>query len=288
MAYFDTRAATDGDIAAIAAIAKATGQQEDWDQAFPAYQRHVMSHGSLIVAEHGGTVAGYGATRLVGSSTDPICMLTDLFVNPAAHSTGCGRAILDALWRNEPRRMTFSSLHANALPLYTSFGLDAWWPLLYLSGDTRALPKRPGWSVEPASPPEAGALELAWTGADRTADHLMWAAAPMGACVVARLDGRPVSAGSVGSAGGPTPSYGINHLALDPAVDERVGADAVIAVLSWLDRPGHKAQVFLPGPHPAARPLLAAGWRVDDLDLYMATQPGLIDARRSVPSPDLA
>ena len=31
--------------------------------------------------------------------------------------------------------MTFSSLHAHALPLYTRFGVDAWWPLLYLAGD---------------------------------------------------------------------------------------------------------------------------------------------------------
>ena len=43
--------------------------------------------------------------------------------------------------------MTFSSLHANAVPLYTSFGVDAWWPLLYLRGDVRRLTTPPGWSV---------------------------------------------------------------------------------------------------------------------------------------------
>lgn len=41
--------------------------------------------------------------------------------------------------------MTFSSAHAHAL-LYASFGLDAWWPLLYLEGDgwARTRPDRTG------------------------------------------------------------------------------------------------------------------------------------------------
>ena len=41
-------------------------------------------------------------------------------------------------------------------------------------------------------------------------------------------------------------------------------------------------------PHPAVRPLLAAGWRTEDHDLFMATDPGLLDPRRAVPSPALA
>jgi hypothetical protein len=64
--------------------------------------------------------------------------------------------------------------------------------------------------------------------------------------------------------------------------------DAVLAVLAGLDPPGGRTRVCLPAPHPAARPLLAAGWRNDDLDLYMATEPGLLDPRRAVPSPGLA
>ena len=49
-----------------------------------------------------------------------------------------------------------------------------------------------------------------------------------------------------------------------------------------------QAVVCLPGPHPAVRPLLAAGWRVAEFDLYMATEPGLLDPSRAVPSPALA
>ena len=51
--------------------------------------------------------------------------------------------MLAALWPGtRGHRMTFSSLHAHALPLYTSFGLDAWWPLLYLRGRVDALAAR--------------------------------------------------------------------------------------------------------------------------------------------------
>src|SRR5262245_34673556 len=138
----DVRAAEAADLSAIIAIAMATGQDENWDEVYPGYIRHLMTHGSLLVAERAGGVTGFGATVQIGTGPQAICMLTDLFVAPAAHGTGTGRAILGALWTGEQRRMTFSSLHANALPLYTSFGVDAWWPLLYLRGDVRRLAGR--------------------------------------------------------------------------------------------------------------------------------------------------
>jgi hypothetical protein len=104
--------------------------------------------------------------------------------------------------------------------------------------------------------------------------------------VIASLDGQPASAGS---AGGASPDYGISHLAVDPAIsDDQDVADAVIAVLCWLDPPDSTARVFLPAPHPATRALLAAGWRISEFDVYMATEPDLIDPRRGVPSPALA
>ena len=37
-----------------------------------------------------------------------------------------------------------------------------------------------------------------------------------------------------------------------------------------------------------ARPLLAARWHVDFIDLFMATSPELLDPRRAVPSSALA
>jgi GNAT superfamily N-acetyltransferase len=294
------RAATAADLGAIAAIAMATGQDEDWDEVFPAYIGHLMAYGTLLVAERGGTVTGFGATLGIGSGERAVSMLTDLFVHPDAHGTGAGRAILGTLWTDEPRRMTFSSLDSRALPLYTSFGMDAWWPLLYLRGDGRQLPMPPGWSVSPAEPATVAALEAEWTGIDRTAEHRMWAARPNGSAVLASIEGRTLAAGTVGGAG---PEYGISHLAVaagqgahdaNDANDANDGSDgsdardAVLAVLSWLDPAAGQARVCLPAPHPATRPLLRAGWQIEEFDLHMASEFGLLDPRSLVPSPALA
>jgi len=293
------RPAGPADFEGIIAIAIATGQDEDWEAAFPGYLRHLLGHGTLLVAERAPRgLVGYGGAVQIGPSAKPVSMLTDLFVHPAAHGAGIGRALLGQLWDGRPRRMTFSSLHSHALPLYTSAGLDAWWPLLYMRGDVRRLAMPPGWAIEAAGPDRVGALELAWTGADRSACHRFWATGPRGAGVVARLSGRPAAAGSVGGAGA---EYGICHLAVDPAMppggEARAGgeagsgglaADAVIAVLAGLDAPGGLARACLPAPHPAVRRLLAAGWRVGGFDLHMASEPGLLDPRRIVPSPGLA
>jgi GNAT superfamily N-acetyltransferase len=278
------RPAADGDLEGIAAIALATGQDEDWDVVFPGYLRHLMVHGTLLVAERDGAITGYGGTLRVGAGPARSCMLTDLFVNPAAHGIGIGRVLLGALFADEPRRMTFSSLHARALPLYTSFGMDAWWPLLYLTGDVRALSRPAGWSVAAAEADWVGALERDWTGIDRTSDHRFWAAWPGGSGVIASMDGQGAAAGTIGGAGA---EFGICHLALAGSGDA-AARDAVLAVLSWLEPAGGRARVCLPAPHPATRALLAAGWRVEEFDLHMASQFDLIDARRAVPSPALA
>jgi hypothetical protein len=272
------RPANEDDLEPIASIAAATGQDEDWDEVFPAYIRHLIADGRLLVAERDGSVLGYGGTVPVGAAS----MLTDLFVDPAAHRGGIGRAILGELWRDEPHRMTFSSLHSNAVPLYTSFGLDAWWPLLYLHGDVRALRVPDGLSVQAAQPELVAELERNWTGVDRTAEHRMWTARPNGSGVLVSARGEPAAAGSVGGKGA---EFGTSHLAVDAHTDVR---DAVIAVLSWLKPADGQARICLPAPHPAVRPLLSAGWQIAEFDLYMASEPGLINPRRAVPSPALA
>jgi GNAT superfamily N-acetyltransferase len=277
-------AATD-DTEAIARIALATGQDEEWAGSDPAYVRHLLARGLLVVAEYRGAVTGFGATIQIGTGPAAITMLCDLFVDPGSHGLGLGRAMLDVLWHDGSPRITFSSLHAHALPLYARYGLDAWWPLLYLSGDVTALRAPAGWTVALASAGEVAGLERQWTGVDRTADHQAWAARPGGRPVLAEGAGQAAAAGIVGGAGA---EYGIIHLALSPACGDDDARDAVLAVLASLDPPGGRARVCLPAPHPAVRALLAAGWHNDDLDLYMATEPGLLDPRRAIPSPALA
>jgi GNAT superfamily N-acetyltransferase len=279
------RDAAAGDTEAIGRVAITTGQDEEWAGSDPAYVRHLLAHGRVVVAESRGAVTGFGATVRIGTGPAATTMLCDLFVDPRSHGLGLGQAMLAVLWHDGTPRMTFSSLHAHAMPLYARFGLDAWWPLLYLSGDVAALRAPAGWAVTAAAAGDVAGLERRWTGIDRAADHQAWAARPGGQPVLAERDGQPLAAGTVAGAG---TEYGLVHLALPPACAGAGARDAVLAVLADLDPPGGRARVCLPAPHPAVRPLLAAGWRNDDLDLYMATEPGLLDPRRAVPSPAFA
>jgi hypothetical protein len=139
-----------------------------------------------------------------------------------------------------------------------------------------------GWRADPATPAEVAALELAWTGVDRSDDHLAWARSPGGTGLLARRGGQVMAGATAGGAAG---EYGLTHLALAPSA---AAAEAVLAMLAGLRPEDGQALVCLPGPHPAVRPLLAAGWRVAEFDLYMATEPGLLDPSRAVPSPALA
>jgi hypothetical protein len=285
VAEIDVRQAGLADLPEIAAVALATGQDEEWGGADPAYMRHLLAHGRVVIGVSGGSVIGFGATRRLGTGASAISMLCDLFVDPRIQGSGCGRAMLARLWQGGGRRMTFSSLHGHALPLYASFGLDAWWPLLYLRGRVDALAAPAGWRTEPAAPAEVAALELAWTGTDRSGDYLAWARRPRGASVLARRGGQVMAAGTTGGAGG---EFGVTHLAMAPLADDADAAAAVLAVLASLEPEDGVARGCLPAPHPAVRGLLAAGWRVEEFDLFMATEPGLLDPRRAVPSPALA
>ena len=285
VAGFEVRGAVAADLPRIAAVALATGQDEEWGGADPAYMNHLLAHGTVVVAVAGGAVAGFGATRQVGSGPGAVSVLCDLFVSPEVHGSGCGRAMLARLWPGAGRRMTFASLHRHALPLYTSFGLDAWWPLLYLRGRTDAVAAPAGWRAEAATAADVAALELAWTGADRSADHAAWARRPGGAALLARRGDQVLAAAATGGAGD---GYGLTHLALVQDAPSADAAAAVLTVLAALAPPQGHALACLPAPHPAVRPLLAAGWRTEEHDLFMATDPALLDPRRTVPSPALA
>jgi GNAT superfamily N-acetyltransferase len=259
----EVRAAGDGDFAAIAAIAVANGDDAGADARYVSY---LLRHGSVLVAELDGEVAGYGATRRIGGAT----MLCDLFVDPVRHGAGVGGRLLDALFAEPGERFTFASQDPRALPLYVRHGMVPRWPLLYLSGrptGTANLRHRV------VATDEACAAELELTGRDRAADYELWAGAP-GAAGLLILDGREVTA-----AGAIAPGH-LVHLASgrDPAA-------TLVAALAAFDR--EPVRLCLPGPHPALRMLLDARWRIDDQDCHMSSGENLVSPG-CVPSPSLA
>jgi GNAT superfamily N-acetyltransferase len=265
------RARTD-DVAAIGAIAVATGQPTTESAADPRYVHHLLAHGEVVVAtdelEH---AVGFGATRTVAGAV----VLSDLFVAPDVHARGVGRAILTELWteRASPR-LTFSSQHPSALPLYASFGVRPFWPLLYLTGERRGLAPRE--AVATRVPwAEAAAAERVLTGDDRAADYRYWAADPPGRAVVVDLGGRTVGAAALSEST-------VLHLACECSA---VATEVLLAAIDALEE--ERVELALPGPHPALAALLGHGFRITDSDTYMSTYPELVPIW-SVPSPGLA
>lgn len=274
------RDATPADAAGIVRVAALVGQDHEWAGGDERYLQHLMAAGRLVVAEQGSGPVGYAATRTLAGAAGPVSVLADLFVTPDTRGAGLGRAMLQRLWSDGTARMTFSSTHPSALPLYLSFGLTAWWPLLYLSGDRPLATRSSPLSVDEASADEAADLERSWTGLDRVADYAAWQARPGGGVLVVRRGGRPLAAGVV--AGEPAT---LEHLRMAPGLSEAEAAAVVGMALSRAQR--GPVAAYLPAPHPAVRLLLVAGWRVTDYDLFMATRPDLLDPTRDVPSPAL-
>jgi len=274
------RDATPADVAEVVRIAGQVGQDHEWAGGDEHYLQHLLAAGRLVVAEKGTCLVGYGATRTLDSPTGPISMLADLFVSPDVRGAGLGRAMLERLWAEDTDRMTFSSTHPSALPLYAGFGLSAWWPLLYLSGDPSAVPQFSGLTVAKSSADESASLERCWVGLDRSADYTAWSARPGGGAFVVRRDGRPLATGVV--AGEPAT---LEHLRMAPDLDDAEAVAVVAAAVGQL--PDGPVAAYLPAPHPAVRVLLAAGWRVDEFDVFMATRPDLLHPSRDVPSPAL-
>lgn len=276
------RDATAADLGEVTRVAALVDQGHEWAGGDEHYLAHLLGHGRLVVAEGEDSLLGYAGVRTLETREGTVSMLSDLFVAPERREGGVGRALLSALWGTRAPRMTFSSTHPGALPLYTGSGLSAWWPLLYLVGEPSRLRVPDGYTVQATGADEARRLERRWTGVVRDADYAAWLARPGGAALVVRRDGQPVA---VGAAGGAEPT--LEHLRLAPGLDDQTASAAVHAALAGSEGQG-RVRAYLPAPHPAVPALLEAGWRVEEYDVFMATHAGLLDPTRDLPSPALA
>jgi hypothetical protein len=66
------RDAVAADLASIAAVAVATGQEQEWGGADAGYVTHLLTHGRVVVGVSGGSVVGFGATRQIGRGSGTV------------------------------------------------------------------------------------------------------------------------------------------------------------------------------------------------------------------------
>jgi GNAT superfamily N-acetyltransferase len=277
----EIRVATPDDIPSIRGVLAAHGNDGPilYADIVGPYVRHLVTRHRAMVTVEDGSVVAFGATVDAGVAVH----LADLFVLPDRTGQGIGRPLLAALFDGAVRRTTFASDDSRALPLYVRAGLIPWWVCVYVEGAAAALPETPA-SMETASAPPSrlAALELAWTGVDRPADHAFWASRAAADAFVVAERGEAVAI-VYARARQASPLRIIDRLLVRP------GADPVPPTLAALRRSarGGSVQAFVQGPSPVLRTLLDAGFLVEDRDQFMASEPGLVDPARLVPNPGL-
>jgi GNAT superfamily N-acetyltransferase len=277
----EIRVATLDDVAAIRTILAAHGNDGPalYADVVGPYVRHLVAHHRAMVTGQDGSVIAFGATVDAGVAIH----LADLFVLPDRLGEGIGRPLLAALFDGSTCRTTFASSDPRAIPLYVRAGMSPWWACVYVQGATASLPPAPG-SIETASadPAELAALELAWTGVDRSIDHAFWASQAAADSFVVAERGEDVAICHA-RAHQASPERIIDRLLVRPAADP---VAPTLAALRWAAR-GGPVQAVIQGPNPVLRILLDAGFLVEDHDQFMASEPGLVDPARLVPNPGM-
>ena len=248
---------------------------------------HELNTGRLVVAEVDGAVVGFGAT-VVRSG---VLYLVDLFVRPAHQSQGIGRQLLDTLCADHIGPLfTFASADPRAQQLYEKYGMHAVEQFHYLDAVTETLaPWATDVSVVPASRADILALDAVATGRDRAID-IEYATAIGSTWYLAHRKDTCVGVFAIAA---PTP-WNPWHprgarlgpvMAGDAADIEPILAAALAACRSIVPRPD-VVSTFAASSLPALPALLSAGFEVIDNDLFMASDPGLIDRHRYLPTVD--
>jgi GNAT superfamily N-acetyltransferase len=248
---------------------------------------HELATGRLLVAEAGGEVIGFGGT----SSRSGVLYLVDLFVRPAHQSGGVGRQLLHALCADHHGPLfTFASSDPRALRLYEQFGMNAVEQYYYLDARTEALVPWPtDVDLVVAQRAEILAVDAEVTRRDRTAD--IDYATDLGAqWYLARRHQRDLGAVAIVAPMSSNPWHPCSArlgpvMAHDPA-----DVAPIISAALWVVA-GSKADhdfvsTFVPASLAALPAMLAAGFEVVDTDLFMSSDPALIDRQRYLPTVD--
>ena len=265
--------------------------------------RHVLARGTVVVAEvaagdGGGTegagvaaggdeapdaaadasrvIVGFGAAVDSGRSRH----LADLFVRRSWQGRGVGQRLLAAVLGNAAVRTTFASDDPRALPLYVRAGMTALWPNLYLLGNPARLPPAPtGHVVRPATLDEMAEAERRWIPVDRRREAAYWSSGVTDPRPFVVLAGdRPVAAGLARDriTG---PGRWLDHAVVSP------DADPVSALLPALRFGLARTDIggaCVPGPSPLVRVLLDAGFRIENRDTFLASDPAVLDPTREI------
>jgi GNAT superfamily N-acetyltransferase len=251
----------------------------------PAYLRHVLATGRVLVAEQEGRLLGFAGLITRGE----VSFLTDLFVRPSMQSSSIGKMLLHQILPTEGVRWTCGSSDPRALSLYVRAGMRPQWPQFWLRAidlEPERLPEDSLTIVE-ATPgdPELLAWDAEIGGRYRPEDHAFSVRDQQAVALWFLRQGERVGYGYVRLAAGTIRYPGA--VTVGPVGTRRAddAAASVLAATRWACQRARVLHITVPGPHPSLAPLLEAGCRIIDLDTFLASSPTpYLDPRRYLSS----
>ncbi|GAA0937060.1 GNAT family N-acetyltransferase [Nonomuraea longicatena] len=280
------RAAADADMPAVRSVAARFGLLRSWPAGLDFLDAERAFGTLLLATAPDGAARGFGGTLRRGAVTH----LGDLFVLAEHQSSGVGRTLLAELLKGDEPKVTFASSDPRAMSLYMRHGLRPWSPLLYLTGPAAGLSGPP---VRQATPEEVAELD-AYAGGGARAQTLAWYAAVPGVTCYTTGEGYAFARTTgdrvvIGPAGGATPqdcaaaALGAVAASADAAASTGAAGSASGAGSASV------AVMAVPGGHLLAPTLAEAGWRIADMDTFMADERAvdLVRTDRYLPHPDL-
>ncbi|HEY7984599.1 MAG TPA: GNAT family N-acetyltransferase [Ktedonobacterales bacterium] len=256
-----------------------------------AWLAHVLASGRLYVAEDAaGAVIGYGGSIVRG----PVAFLTDLFVRPARQSGAIGQALLAAVLPADGRmHCTTASTDPRAQALYTRAGMAPRRPHYWLRVSPEDARRLPAGAITLAATPLDDPALRAWdarvSGRDRPQDFAWWRDGTNGVALWCRRGGERVGY-AVAQRRTDASVYHPDMWTIGPvgAADEADAAECALAACAWaLAHGAPLLRIAVAGPHPALKPLLDAGARINYVEMYCATRDDLFDPRRYISSGDM-
>jgi GNAT superfamily N-acetyltransferase len=245
----------------------------------PAVLRHGFTSGDMRVAERDGAIIGYGASLSRGE----LRFLAQLFVVPEAQQSGVGRAVLEAVMPHDGRPLAcVSTGDPRALAAYTRHGLTPRWPYYVVRRISDGLDQLPVGAVQlvEADPHDPALIEwdarfyrhprpqdLDFLVRDR-AGRPYWLRKGGATFGYAYINLLYQGSDAIFYGGDRTVSIGpLGVLQADQVVSATLAAARQAAQL------GGEVQFEIMGPHPAFGPLLDNGFRIHELQTYMASDP---------------
>jgi GNAT superfamily N-acetyltransferase len=254
----------------------------------PSLHQHELETGRMLVAEMDGRIAGF--TALI--TRRPVHFLAELYVQPDQQSKGIGRKLLEAVLPDEDRATvcTLSSDDERALSLYIGHGMQPQWPFFYLRADASDLGGCPAPDIDVVEAQPGDPNLMNWDrgicGRERPEDHAHWAKDVDGLALWFKREGHTAGYGYLQMRSEESLWYP-DALTIGP-IGSRTIEDARLCVLAAVALARDRAavtRIAIPGPHPAGAPLLEAGFRITDMDIFVCRGSGMFaDPRRYVPS----